>query len=81
MRDQTQKQVELLKQIEALEKIAKQYLSKEALVRYGSLKSAHPEKAIHSITIIVRLIQQGQLKEILSDDDFRSLLIKMEKSK
>ena len=79
MQDQAQKQAELLKQVEILEKVAKQQMSKEAIARYGNLKSAHLEKAIQAITTIVQAIQAGQLQEPLSDDDFKLLLQRMEK--
>ena len=76
-----QKQLELQKQIEILENIAKQYLSKEAVTRYYTLKSAHLEKALHVITIIAKLAESNQLQEKLTDEQFKRLLLNMEKPK
>lgn len=56
-------------------------MTKEAIERYGNLKSAHPEKAIHAITVIIQLIQSNQLTQKLSDEDFRSILIQLEQKK
>jgi len=75
------KQAELQKQIEILENVAKQYMTKEAIERYGNLKSAHPEKAIQAITLIVQLIQSNQLTQKLSDEDFKNILLQLEQKK
>lgn len=79
--DVLQKQFELQKQIEILESIAKQYLSKESITRYYTLKSAHPEKALHVITIIAKLAESNQIQEKLTDEQFKQLLLNMEKPK
>ncbi len=68
------KQIQLQQQIELLENIAKQFMSKDAISRYGNLKSAHPEKAIQSIALIAQAVESGQLKEKLDDDSFKRLL-------
>lgn len=67
-------QIQLQQQIELLENIARQYMTKEAVSRYGNLKSAHPEKAIQAIVIIAQAVESGKLKEKLDDDQFKSLL-------
>lgn len=81
MQKQATKQAELQKQIEVLESIVKQYLSKEAMQRYFTLKSMHPEKAIRVITLITSLVQSNQLTEKLSDEDFKDLLHRLEEKK
>jgi len=81
MQKQATKQAELQKQIEVLESIVKQYLSKEAMQRYFALKSMHPEKAIRVITLITSLVQSNQLTEKLSDEDFKDLLQRLEEKK
>ncbi len=81
MQQQVTRQAELQKQIEILESIVKQYLSKEAMQRYFTLKSAHPEKAIRAITLITSLVQSNQLSEKLSDEDFKDLLHRLEDKK
>src|SRR3989344_1694614 len=62
-------QIELNQQIELLENIAKQYLSKEAISRYGNLKAAHPDVAIQAIAVIAQAA--GQIKEKISDEQFK----------
>ena len=65
-------QIELNQQIEMLENIAKQYLSKEAISRYGNLKAAHPDVAIQAIAVIAQAA--GQIKEKISDEQFKNIL-------
>ncbi|MBI5392187.1 hypothetical protein HZB00_04250 [Candidatus Woesearchaeota archaeon] len=68
-------------QITALENIAKQFMSSEAITRYGALKSAHPQKALQVVAIISQLAQQGQVKEKLTDAQFKQLLMQLEPQK
>ncbi|MEM4703345.1 MAG: DNA-binding protein [Candidatus Pacearchaeota archaeon] len=72
---------ELTKQLVMLEKIAKQYMTKEAVSRYGNLKIAHPETAVKAISIIAQASQTGQINEPISDDEFKSLLIEIQQGK
>ena len=76
-----QEQLKLQQQIEMLEQMAKQYLTKEAISRYGNLKSAHPELAIQVIALIAQAVQTGQIKERISDDKFKQLLMQIQKPK
>ena len=61
-------------EIAAIENSAKNYLEKEALVRYGNLKSAFPEKSAQVMAVINQLVQQGQLNKKLNDMEFKELL-------
>ncbi len=67
-------QVNLQNQILVLENFAKQYLTKEAIVRYGNIKSAYPETALKVISVIMQLVQAGQVKEKIDDNKFKLLL-------
>lgn len=67
-------QIQLQKQVALLESIVKQKMTKEAISRYGNLKSAHPEKAIQIIAILAQAIQQGQITEQITDEKFKSIL-------
>ena len=51
-----QEQVKLQEQIAQLENVVKQYLTKEALQRYGNLKVAHPQKAMEIISRIMMIV-------------------------
>ncbi len=77
MQQQTQEQAQLQQQIARLEAVVKQYLTKDALVRYGSLKSAHAEKAIQALVIISQFIQAGKISGKIGDADFKKLLEQM----
>ena len=76
-----QKQLELQKQIQLLEATVKQFLTKEAITRYGNIKAAHPQKAMQVITILAQLIQSGQIKEQMNDAQFKELLLNMQEPK
>ena len=76
-----QKQQEFQKQLQLLETTVKQYLTKEAITRYGNIKAAHPQKAIQVITVLAQLIQAGQIKEQMNDGKFKDLLLKMQEPK
>jgi DNA-binding TFAR19-related protein (PDSD5 family) len=74
-------QIKLQQQISALENIAKQYMTNEAISRYGNLKSAHLELAIQVIAIIAQGVQMGQIKEKINDEQFKDLLMRIQKPK
>ena len=66
--------------MQVLEHKVKNYLSKEALSRFGNLKTAHPEIAMKAVMILAKAIELGQLKQELGDDEFKSLLIEMQRN-
>lgn len=68
------KQIQLQQQIEMLENMAKQFMTKEAISRYGNLKTAHYDKAIQVIALIAQAVESGQLKGKLDDESFKNLL-------
>jgi len=78
---QFQEELKLQQQIEFLENMARQYLTKEAIQRYGNLKLAHPEKAIQVISLIVQASQSGQLREKIDDIKFKELLKQLDAPK
>lgn len=71
----------LQQQIQQLENLVKQYLSKEAITRYNTIKLAHQEFAIHILTLITQLIQANQIKEKLSDEQFKKLIKQIQPQK
>jgi DNA-binding TFAR19-related protein (PDSD5 family) len=73
--------LESQKQIQEIENIAKQYLNKEALQRYGNLKTAFPDKAIKAATLIVQLVNNNQIIEKLDDQKFKFLLQQLQDKK
>ncbi|AJF62579.1 MAG: hypothetical protein QT11_C0001G0435 [archaeon GW2011_AR20] len=81
MNQDSNRDLELQKQIQEIENIAKQYLGKDALQRYGNLKTAFPDKAIKITTLIVQLINSNQIAEKLDDEKFKFLLSQIDNKK
>ncbi len=67
-------------QIAALEEMLKRKMSKEALQRYGNIKTADPEKAVEVLVVLGRLMQLGKIREV-SDESLRAILEKMSSGK
>lgn len=77
---QFQEQAQLQKQIEQLEALIKTKLTKEAISRYGNIKSAHPELAVQLLVILAQLIQTQPIESI-DDDELRQILQKISPEK
>ena len=71
---QDREEAAVQQQVEALEEIVKARLSRDALLRYGNLKTGHPEKALQLLVVLGRAINSGQIKEAISDEQLKSLL-------
>lgn len=71
----------LEQQILQVETLAQRYMTQEAISRYGTLKSAHHEKALQAITLIAQLVSQSQIKEKITDQQFKNLLLRLEPEK
>lgn len=80
MQQQSQEDEQLKQQIQQLEMIVKQALSKEALERYGNLKAAFPERAMQVLVILAQAIQSGQVKNI-DDNTMKGILKKIRPEK
>jgi programmed cell death protein 5 len=76
-----EEQIKLQQQIEVLENTVKQYLTKEAISRLGNLKTAHPEFALQVELIIAQLIQNNQLKEKITDQQLKQILLNIQQPK
>ncbi len=80
--EELQKQMEEASQVQEeinnIEDFAKKWLTKEALVRFGSLKSAHPEKAVQVTIAIAQGVKSGQIRQLVDDDVLKQVLIQME---
>ena len=64
LQSQAEEQVQFQQQIEQLEAVVKQVMTKDALLRYGNIKAAHPEKAMQLLAVLAQLIQQGKIQQI-----------------
>lgn len=71
--ESVQQQAQIQEQVAQLEAAVKQHMTKEAILRYGSIKAAHPEKAIQSLVVLSQLLQSGRLERI-DDITFKKVL-------
>ncbi len=67
-------QAQIQEQIGQMEEVVRQFLSKEALARYGSLKSGHPEKALQLLVVLFQAVQKGQVKGQIEDTLLKKIL-------
>ena len=73
---QLQQEAQLVQQIEDLENMVRPKLTKDALQRYGNLKSAHPEKAIQILAVLGQILQTEKIKQI-DDGQLKAILLKI----
>ena len=78
--EQSEQNAQAEQQIQQLELIVKQVLTREALERYSNLKTAFPEKAVQILVIIAQAIQSRNLEKV-DDDTLKELLKKIEPKK
>ena len=82
---QLQEQVALTQQLKqqlaAIESVAKQKMSREAITRYGNIKVAHPEIATKLLVSIVQAIQQGYITEKINDERLKEILREIQSHK
>ena len=71
---QAQEQAQLQQQIGQMENIVRQFLTKDALVRYGNLKTVHHDKALQLLAILFQAIQKGQLQGKIDDLTLKKIL-------
>ncbi|MBI2660033.1 hypothetical protein HYX07_02635 [Candidatus Woesearchaeota archaeon] len=74
LQEQAEQQAHIQQQIEHMESVARQFLAKEALSRYGNLKAAHQEKALQLLIVLFQAIQKGQIKGKIDDLTLRKIL-------
>ncbi len=79
--NQTEQQQEVQAQFEQLELTVKQFLSKEALERYGNIKTVYRDKAIQLSVILAQAIQQGKIKRKISDEELKRILRQLQPKK
>lgn len=74
MQQQAQEQAQVQQQIEYIENVVRNFLTKEALARYGNLKAAHREKALQLLVGLFQSIQRGQVKTKINDLTLKKVL-------
>lgn len=78
---EVEEQMKVQQKFQQLETVAKQYLTKEAISRYGNLKAAHPDLAIQVVALIIQAAQSGQLKEKIDDKQLKQFLLQLNEPK
>ena len=76
-----EEQIKIQQKIAEIESIAKKWMTQEAVIRHGTLKNAHPQKALQSVALIAQLASQNQIKERITDQQFKELLLRLEPEK
>ncbi len=71
-----QEAAELDAQVQKLEALVRQHLSRDALARYGSIKAAHPDRALQVLIFLGKLVQSGKV-DMVSDEQLKMLLMNM----
>src|SRR3989338_2994115 len=74
---QANEQAQMQHQIAQIEEVVKQVLTKEALARYGNLKTAHQEKSVQLLLVLLQAIQKSQIKGKVDDAMLKKLLKQM----
>ena len=74
LQHQAQEQTQIQQRIELMENAVKQFLAKDALERYGNLKTAHQEKALQLLVALFQAIQKGQIQSKIDDSTLKKVL-------
>lgn len=69
-----EQQAELQQQVAMLEAVVKQHLDATAVSRLGTLKLAHPEKALQAMVVIGQLIKAGKIRQPITDEQFKDII-------
>ena len=69
-----QEQAQIQQQVEQIEEVVRQFLTKEALERYGNLKTAHQDKSLQVLLVLFQAIQKGQIKGKIDDSTLKKVL-------
>lgn len=81
IQDQIKEQQRIQQEFLKIETQVKHYLTKEAIMRYGTLKTAHPETAVKAIVGIMQAIQNGQITEKITDQELKKFLMQIQDKK
>ncbi|MDI6737997.1 MAG: DNA-binding protein [Nanoarchaeota archaeon] len=76
-----QERIQLRQQVAQIEGAAKLWMDAEAVSRYGTLKAAHPEKALQAAILIAQFVQSGKITKVITDEQLKELLIYLDEKK
>ncbi|MEA3514869.1 MAG: DNA-binding protein [Nanoarchaeota archaeon] len=78
---QYQEQIKFQQQLAELEMLARNNLDVVAFERYNNMKIAHQELAVQALVMIAQLVQKGQIKQKITDNQFREILMRLSPAK
>lgn len=67
---------QLQQQIQEIESVVKTKLTKDALERYGNIRTAYPEKAVQLIVLLGELLQSGKV-DIIDDNMLKEIIMRI----
>lgn len=73
MQREQENSAKMQQEIAQAENLAKSFMTKEALERYGNIKMAYPDRAMQTMGVILNLVQQGQIKQV-DDNTLKEIL-------
>ena len=73
---QYQEEAQIQQQLQQIEAIVKQRMTKDALERYGNIKAADAERAMQLLVIFAQFLQAGKLN-MIDDETLKQVLVKM----
>ncbi|MBI2659360.1 hypothetical protein HYX05_04665 [Candidatus Woesearchaeota archaeon] len=74
MQQQSHEHAQIQQQIEQMETIVRQFMTKDALERYGNLKTAHQEKSLQLLLVLFQAIQKNQVHGKIDDSTLKKIL-------
>jgi len=80
MQQQAEEHAQLEQQIDQLETMVKSKFTKEALQRFGNVKTAHPEKAVQVLLVLGQALQNKHV-EVIDDTILKQLLSNLNEKK
>lgn len=79
--NQLEAERKLQEEIARLEGIVKAKLSRDALIRFGTVKAAHPDLALNLTLVLSNLIKQGRIVGQISDSQLKEFLRQLSEKK
>ena len=67
---------QLQQQIQEIESVVKTKLTKDALERYGNIRTAYPEKAVQLIVLLGEFLQSGKV-DIIDDNMLKEIIMRI----
>lgn len=80
VQNQAQEEAQFETQLAQLETIIKTKMTKDAILRLGNLKAAHPTRATQAVAIIAQFIQSGNV-QIIDDALLKEILERLQPEK